>query len=70
MIKAGPKQTKTPIGIAQILMNLSIGFKKYSLFGRAAQLLIAMVSGVGSIERPVVKETFIEMKQEVAVHCD
>jgi hypothetical protein len=38
-MRAGPKQIKTPIGIAQILINLSIGFKKYSRFGESAQLL-------------------------------
>jgi hypothetical protein len=38
--KAGPKQIKTPIGIAQILMNLSIGWEKYSRFEDCAQLLI------------------------------
>jgi hypothetical protein len=43
MTNAGPKQIITPIGIAQILINLSIGLREYSGFARHAQLLIAAV---------------------------
>src|SRR5579871_6835895 len=42
MINAGPKQNNTPIGITQILMNLSITSSKYSRFKAVAQLLIRM----------------------------
>ena len=49
MIRAGPKQINVPIGIEQMLKNLSIRCYKYSRLLGLMQLLIAAVGSQGQM---------------------